>query len=85
MLTCKQVSRALQEQDYQSLSPMRRLALRLHVALCMVCGRTNRQIMTFQDGLRIFLRREEQGGAGDARLDPAARERMQSTLRAPPA
>jgi hypothetical protein len=83
MLTCKQVSRALHEQDYRDLRPLARLGLWLHVSLCVVCGRANRQIMVFQDGVRTFLHREERGGASDAHLSPAARERMKTALGAP--
>jgi len=59
MLTCKQVSKALAEQDYASLPPLKRTGLRLHVALCVVCGKYNRQVMTMQDTVRQFRSREE--------------------------
>jgi hypothetical protein len=85
MLTCKQVSRALHGSDYAKLPLLSRLALRLHVALCFVCGRYHRDIMVFQDGVRGFLRQEEsdQGPlAEQARLPPATRERIKRALHA---
>lgn len=83
MLTCKQVSRSLAEHDYQKLGLLPRLGLKLHVAMCVVCGRYNRQVMTFQDGVRALLRCQEQeeGPLADhTRLPPEARERLRNTL-----
>jgi len=59
MLTCKQVSDALAQQDYATLSRVKRSGLKLHVALCVVCGKYNRQVMIMQDAARAFRRREE--------------------------
>lgn len=83
MWTCKQVSRALQQSDYMKLSPLSRLALRLHVACCVVCGRSNRQVMAFYDGIRAFLRIEErdQGPLADeTRLPDKTRRRIKDAL-----
>lgn len=83
MLTCKQVSRALAEHDYQSLRPLARLGLRVHVALCIVCGRYNRQVMSFHDGVRE-LRRCQEAETGPlaerTRLPPDARERLRKSV-----
>ncbi len=59
MLTCKQVSRALAEEDYQAMSCWRKMGLRLHVCLCFVCGKYNRNVMLFQDMARAYRRFEE--------------------------
>ncbi|HMP90738.1 MAG TPA: hypothetical protein PJ991_11085 [Kiritimatiellia bacterium] len=59
MLTCKQVSNALADRDYASLPPLKRAALQVHVALCAVCGKYNRQVMVMQDTAREFRAREE--------------------------
>jgi hypothetical protein len=59
MLTCKQVSKALAENDYQELSFFKRWALRLHVALCVVCKGYNGNVMLFQDMARAFRRYED--------------------------
>ena len=62
MLTCKQVSRALAEEDYQSMTLWRKLGLRLHVGLCFVCGKYNRNVMLFQDMARAYRNYEETQG-----------------------
>ncbi len=60
MLTCKQVSRALAEQDYQDMSFWRKVGLRAHVFSCCFCGKFNRNIMLFQDMARGYRNFEEQ-------------------------
>ncbi len=63
MLTCKQVSNALARQDYATLSVIQRSGLKLHVAICLVCGQYNRQVMLMQDAARVFRSREDQAPA----------------------
>ncbi|MCE9614492.1 MAG: hypothetical protein K8T26_09465 [Lentisphaerae bacterium] len=82
MLTCKQVSRALERGDYAKLPPLSRLALRLHVAMCVVCGGYNRQVMAFYDAVRAFLKAEDADlGNARVRLPDATRVRLKETLR----
>ncbi|MFU8780750.1 MAG: hypothetical protein ACNA71_06960 [Kiritimatiellia bacterium] len=59
MLTCKQVSKALAEQDYKDMSWPKRMLLRFHVAICAVCKGYNGNVMLFQDMARAFRRVEE--------------------------
>lgn len=83
MLTCKQVSAALSRGDYTKLTRMNRLGLRLHVMMCIVCGRYNRQVMLFYDTVRAFMANEERGGADPAvKLPEATRARMRDALEA---
>ena len=58
MFTCKQVSNALSKEDYEQLAPMRRFFLRLHVKLCVFCGKYNRQVMDSQDMCRCYKEHE---------------------------
>lgn len=59
MLRCKQVSDALAAHRYWEMSWRQRLGMRLHVLLCAVCGRYNRQVMDLQDASREYTRFEE--------------------------
>jgi hypothetical protein len=59
MLTCKQVSKALAEKDYQELSFLKRVGLKLHVAICLFCKGYNSNVMLFQDMARSFRKFEE--------------------------
>ncbi len=58
MLTCKQVAKHLRDNDYKKLSFFKRISLRLHVVFCFVCGRYQRQVMRFQDGVRNYMGKE---------------------------
>ncbi len=60
MFTCKQVSNALSREDYEKLPPTKRFFLKLHVKLCIFCGRFNRQVMDSQDMCRHFKAHEEE-------------------------
>jgi thioredoxin-related protein len=59
MFTCKQVSNALSKEDYDKLPPMRRFFLKLHVKLCIFCGKFNKQVMDSQDMCRCYKEHEE--------------------------
>ena len=55
LLTCRQISRALCDKDYAKLSSYNRFMLKMHVFMCGMCGQYNRQVMSLQDGLRLYL------------------------------
>ncbi len=81
MLRCKTVSNALAKSKYWKLPWYRRLGLHIHVALCVMCGRSNRQIMLMQDGVREYLRHEmEDTPPSDQRLPPEAREKLRRAI-----
>lgn len=60
MLTCKQVSNALSKEDYEKLPPLKRFFLKLHVKLCVFCGKFNRQVMESQNMCRCYREHEEE-------------------------
>jgi len=79
MLTCKQVSKALAEGDYNDLPPRKRFLLRLHVTLCFICHGFNRNIMRFQDMIRVFRGKEDSLPFGPT-LPEAARQRIREEM-----
>lgn len=81
MLTCKQVSRALAEEDYAAMSPVKRAGVKLHVALCVVCGKYNRQVMTMQDMVRKFRGREDVGAVAGKSLSSSDKDAIKQALR----
>ena len=81
MLTCKQVSKSLAEQDYETLSWPRKLCLKIHVALCFVCGRYNRQMMDLHDGIRGYQAYQDaENPAPDSGLTEQQKNRMKEAL-----
>ena len=82
MLTCKQVSKSLDKQDYHDLTPFKRFMLKLHVALCVVCRRYNKQVMLMQDTCRHFRdQNNDQGGCCGSNLSDEQKSDMNELLK----
>lgn len=82
MLTCKQVSNSLSKEDYEKLSPMRKFFLKLHVKLCIFCGKFNKQVMESQDMCRCYREHEEELEAARPKLDLSKKEALKELLAA---
>ncbi len=80
MFTCKQVSNALSKEDYAKLSPAKRFFLKLHVKLCIFCGRFNRQVMDSQDMCRHFKAHEESLCGCRPKLEDARKSELKQLL-----
>lgn len=59
MWRCKHVADALAKHHYWELPWLRRIGLKLHVALCAVCGPFHRQVMLMQDTAHHFCEHEK--------------------------
>ena len=82
MFTCKQVSHALSKEDYEKLSPCRKFFLKLHVKLCIFCGKFNRQVMDNQDICRHYRQEEEGHLETGPELDEAKKDALKELLAA---
>lgn len=82
MFTCKQVSNALSKEDYEKMPPYRRFLLRLHVKLCIFCGKFNRQVMDSQDMCRYYRAQEDHIADHRPPLDPAKKDELRDLLAA---
>ena len=80
MFTCKQVSKSLSEKDYQDLSPIKKLMLKLHVALCFVCGKFNRQVMDSQDMCRHYRNKESELESLRPKLDEGQKKQFKKLI-----
>lgn len=81
MWMCRQVAKALADQDYEEMTPFRKASLKLHVRLCTMCGRFHRQVMDMQDGVRGFRDHEDAGDIErDVRLNPDCKCRMEQAV-----
>ena len=82
VLFCRHVAKSLADQKYWELPLYKRLGLRVHVALCFVCGRYNRQVLLLQQISRAFLEKEEEmTQETDIELTEEAQRRMQELIR----
>lgn len=80
MFTCKQVSRVLQNDDYADLSPFRRFLLNLHIKLCVICGKFNKQVIKDQDMCCNFKKHEESCLSSQHAMEPARKEALKQLL-----
>ena len=84
MLRCKQVAEALASGKYWELPRRKRIGLRIHVFLCLVCGPFNRFLMLFQDATRYYARYEETSPPPpELSLTDDAKTRIKQSLRKP--
>jgi hypothetical protein len=82
MWRCKQVSQALADGKYWDLPPRKRWALRLHAAICPVCGFFNRYVMMMQDATRHYLKHEQEDTPPEhLRLPADAKKKIAATLK----
>jgi hypothetical protein len=85
MWRCKQVSHALFQHHHWDLPVHKRMGLKLHIALCVFCGRFQRQVMAMQDMARKYRLMEEEDQTGETvRLSAEARDRLRKTLGSTP-
>ncbi len=80
MFTCKQVSKALHKEDYSEMSALRRCFLKLHVRLCVFCGKFNNQVIDSQDMCRCYKEHETHDAVERPKLDPAQKEALKDIL-----
>jgi hypothetical protein len=81
MWTCKQVARGLAEKHYDDLPKWKRIGLKVHVALCVICRRYHKDVMLMQDCARALSEREQEGSCQlPASLADDAKARMKKQL-----
>ena len=80
MFTCKQVSKTLAENDYQTLSPIKKCLLKIHIALCFICGKFNRQVMDSHDMCRHYKQQEQSLESSRPKLDESQKKQLKKLL-----
>lgn len=82
MWRCKHVADALAEHHYWQLPWLKRVGLKIHVAICVVCGRYHRQVMVMQEIADQFHRHEEAGDLpAKTQLHPDAKNRIKEAIK----
>ena len=80
MFTCKQVSKALHKEDYAEMSTLRRCFLKLHVRLCVFCGKFNTQVIDNQDMCRCYKEHQHDIESTRPKLDLTQKEALKEAL-----
>jgi hypothetical protein len=79
MLSCKQVSELVSQSLDRPLTRRQRIAVRLHLLVCIACARFKRQIVLIQAMIDQFVSETEQNEA--LTLSLSAKERMTSVIK----
>lgn len=79
MPSCRDVAAWVSEGMDHRLPPGKRLSLRLHLLVCKLCRRYERQLRLLREGAARYGKPEENPVAPS--LSAAARQRLQSKLR----
>ena len=77
MLRCKHVSDALAKKNFRDLTWLQRIGAIIHVVLCPLCGKFNRDIIKMQETTREF---SEKDPVIDTKLSAAARDRIEKSI-----
>ena len=78
MLRCKQVSDALAKKNFRDFTWRERIGALLHIVLCPLCGKFNKDIITMQETTREFSEKEQES---ESALNTEAKERINKKIR----
>lgn len=59
MFTCKQVSKTLNQKSFNSLPLWKRILIKIHVKLCIFCGKYNKQVIQNHSMCEHFINNED--------------------------
>ena len=80
MITCKQVSNALSKEDYKDMPFIRRIFLRLHVSLCLFCGKFNKQVIESQNMCSCYKENEDSIAGLRPKMNALKKEELSQLL-----
>ena len=80
MFTCKQVSKALLESDYENLSPTRKFFIRLHIRLCIFCGKFNKQVIDSHEMCRCYKEHDTDLADSRPKMDEQQKDALKALL-----
>ena len=78
MLSCKGASQLISQSIDRALTRRERLALRLHLLICDVCKRFNRQLLVISNTVKSMRQRTESDPS--IQIPPEARERIAEAI-----
>ena len=70
----------MSENDYEKLSPLKKCLLKIHVTLCVVCGKFNRQVMDSHDMCRHYKGKEKELESSRPKLDEDKKTQLKKLL-----
>jgi hypothetical protein len=83
MLSCREVTRLVSESLDRELSLRQRVSTKMHLMMCRLCSRYNKQLAGLREAFRLHAMREEDTDIYPASLSSKARERIKQALQHP--
>jgi hypothetical protein len=78
MPSCKDISALVSQAMDTQLPLKKRLSIRLHVSMCSLCRRYEKQLRLLREGMRLYADPEQ--NVAQKSLSPSAKERFQKAL-----
>jgi hypothetical protein len=80
MLACREVTRLVSESLDRELSLGQRMSIKMHLMMCKLCSRYNKQLAALKEAIRLHAMREEDVDFYPASLSSEARERIKQAV-----
>ena len=80
MLSCREVTQLVSESLDRELSLRQRMSTKMHLMMCRLCSRYNKQLAGLREAVRLHSMREEDMDLYPASLSPEARERIKQAM-----
>lgn len=80
MLSCREVTRLVSESLDRDLSLRQRISMKMHLLMCKLCSRYNKQLASLRQAIRLHAMRDEDIDVYPGSLSSEARERIKKSL-----
>lgn len=80
MLSCEEVTQLVSESLDRELSLRQRVSTKMHLMMCRLCSRYNKQLAGLREAFRLHAVREEDIEIYPASLSSEARQRIKQAL-----
>jgi predicted anti-sigma-YlaC factor YlaD len=80
MLSCEEVTQLVSESLDRELSLRQRVSTKMHLMMCRLCSRYNKQLAGLREAFRLHAMREEDIEIYPASLSSEARQRIKQAL-----
>ncbi|KPK31494.1 MAG: hypothetical protein AMK69_00020 [Nitrospira bacterium SG8_3] len=80
MLSCEEVTQLVSESLDRELSLRQRVSTKMHLMMCRLCSRYNKQLAGLREAFRLHAMREEDIDIYPASLSSEARQRIKQAL-----
>ena len=80
MLSCREVTQLVSESLDRDLPLRQRMSMKMHLLMCKLCSRYNKQLSSLREAIHLHAMRDEDIDVYPASLSSEARERIKQSL-----